>query len=101
MSLTAALVASAMILTGAVLALIAAVGLFRLPDVFGRMHAATKPAVLGIILMLLGAALVLGEWSAGVRLLLAASLQLFTAPVAMHVVGRAVGSVVEVEHRPL
>lgn len=96
--LVVAIAASAMILLGAALALIAAAGLFRLPDVFGRMHAATKPAVLGVILVLIGTAVVLADWSVTVRLLLAAGLQLFTAPVAMHVVGRAVGGVVEVKH---
>ena len=96
--LVAAIGASAMILLGAALALIAAAGLFRLHDVFGRMHAATKPAVLGVILVLIGTAVVLGDWSVTVRLMLAAGLQLFTAPVAMHVVGRAVGGVVDVRH---
>ncbi|CAN5486301.1 monovalent cation/H(+) antiporter subunit G [soil metagenome] len=95
MSMAAAIVASVLILGGSVLALIAAVGLFRLPDVFGRMHAATKPAVLGVILVLFGCAVVLGDWSATARLLLAAILQLVTAPVAMNAVGRAVQQVIE------
>ncbi|WP_370325983.1 monovalent cation/H(+) antiporter subunit G [Euzebya sp.] len=83
--------AALLILTGSCLALLAAAGLFRLPEVYGRMHAATKPAVLGLVLMLVGAAIELGDASATVRLLLAAALQMFTAPVAMHAVGRAVG----------
>ena len=92
------LVAAVLILLGAVLSLIAALGLFRLPEVFGRMHAATKPAVLGLLLLMIGTAVELGDWSATARLMLAASLQLFTAPVAMHVVGRAVGRVEDVRH---
>jgi multicomponent Na+:H+ antiporter subunit G len=90
------LLAAGLILLGSLLALVAAVGLFRLPEVYGRMHAATKPAVLGLILLLVGAAVQLSDWSATARLLLAAALQLVTAPVAMHVVGRAVGRVVDV-----
>jgi multicomponent Na+:H+ antiporter subunit G len=93
-----ALLAAALILLGSALALIAAVGLFRLPEVYGRMHAATKPAVLGLVLLLAGTAVQLADWSASARLLLAAGLQLVTAPVAMHVVGRAVGRVVGVRH---
>lgn len=84
-------IAALLILAGSVLALLGAVGLFRLPEVYGRMHAATKPAVLGLALLMLGTAIILADFSATVRLLLAAGLQLFTAPVAMHVVGRAVG----------
>lgn len=91
-------IAAVVILLGSILAVVAALGLFRLPDTFGRMHAATKPAVLGLVLMLVGTAVILGDWSATTRLLLAAGLQLFTAPVAMHVVGRAVVRVVDVEH---
>lgn len=90
-----ALIAACLILLGSVLAVIAAAGLFRLPDVLGRMHAATKPAVLGLILLLVGTAVVLADWSASVRLLLAASLQLVTAPVAMHAVGRVVAGASE------
>ncbi len=92
------IVAAGLILLGSLLALVAAVGLFRLPEVFGRMHAATKPAVLGLLLLLGGVALELDEWSATARIVLAGGLQLFTAPVAMHVVGRAVGRVVPVRH---
>lgn len=91
------LLAAVLILAGSGLAVIAAAGLFRLPDVFGRMHAATKPAVLGLVLLLLGTAVALSDWSATARLLLAAGLQLVTAPVAMHAVGRAVGHVVDVD----
>lgn len=40
------LAAAVCILLGAVLALIAAIGVVRLPDLLTRMHAATKPQVL-------------------------------------------------------
>lgn len=92
------LLAAVLILMGALLSLVAAAGLFRLPEVYGRMHAATKPAVLGLVLLLIGAAVELGDWSATARLVLAGTLQLVTAPVAMHVVGRAVGRVTDVRH---
>ena len=41
-----------LILLGAVLCLSAAVGLLRFRDVPSRLHAATKPQVLGLILIL-------------------------------------------------
>jgi len=42
---------SALMLVGALLSLIAAIGLHRLGDVLSRMHAATKPATLGIVVL--------------------------------------------------
>ena len=44
-------VSAVLMLSGVALALLAAVGLLRFPDVFSRMHAATKPATLGLLLV--------------------------------------------------
>lgn len=82
-------VASILIVAGAVLALLAAFGLQRFDDVFARMHSATKPATLGLILILSGAALILPVPGAVAKLLLVVMLQFITAPVAAHLVGRA------------
>lgn len=82
-------IAGALILAGCSLALTAAVGYWRLPDVYARMHAATKPATLGIALCLLGAAVRADDVSDVTKLLLAAAFQLLTAPVAGHLLGRA------------
>lgn len=79
----------AMVLLGVALAVVAGIGLVRLPDVFTRMHAATKPSTLGLLLICCGAALVVDDGSARVELLLVAAFQFVTAPVAAHVVGRA------------
>lgn len=54
---TADVVAMACMLSGASLCLLAGIGLVRLPDVLTRMHAATKPQVLGLLLVLVGAGL--------------------------------------------
>ena len=45
------------LISGALLSLAAGVGLLRFPDLLSRMHAATKPQVLGLLLILAGAAL--------------------------------------------
>lgn len=82
-------VAGAMMSVGAVLALIAAIGLQRFPDVFARMHAATKPATLGMALIVGGAALLVPDIGSTAKLLLAIALQFITAPVGSHLVGRA------------
>ena len=78
-----------LMLTGVALALAAAVGLLRFPDVFSRMHAATKPATLGLLLVTVGAALRMDDGGDAVKLLLVAAFQFLTAPVAAHMIGRA------------
>ncbi|CAN5785808.1 hypothetical protein BH23ACT5_BH23ACT5_08810 [soil metagenome] len=81
--------ASALLLVGGMLALIAALGLQRFVDMFARMHAATKPATLGLALILVGSALVLPGPGPVAKLLLVLLLQFITAPVGAHLVGRA------------
>jgi multicomponent Na+:H+ antiporter subunit G len=78
------------VLLGAFLCLAAAVGLVRFPDVLSRMHAATKPQTLGLILVATGVELSLRSWAAFGTVLLIAVLQLTTAPVAAHLVSRTV-----------
>jgi multicomponent Na+:H+ antiporter subunit G len=77
------------LLSGALLTLIAALGILRFPDVLTRMHSATKPQVLGLLLVLLGLGLRLREASTVGLLVLVALFQLVTTPIASHMVGRA------------
>ena len=81
--------ASILMIVGAALALIAAVGLQRFSDLFARMHSATKPATLGLLLILTGAALTLPLPGAVAKLALVVLRQFTTAPVGAHLVGRA------------
>jgi multicomponent Na+:H+ antiporter subunit G len=81
--------ASSLILLGSVFALLAGLGQLRFRDVFVRMHVATKPATLGLALVLLGAAIRADGIAPSSKLLLAIGLQFLTAPVAAHLVGRA------------
>lgn len=82
-------ISSFLLLLGAALMLLGAVGLHRFPDVFARMHAATKPATLGVLFMVIAAALQAESGRSITKLLLVASFQFLTAPVAAHMVGRA------------
>lgn len=77
------------LLGGAFFAFAAGVGVLRFPDLLARMHAGTKPQVLGLILVLVGLALRLREGGAVWALVLVAIFQMLTAPVAAHMVGRA------------
>lgn len=78
-----------LLLGGAFLAFAAGVGVLRFPDLLSRMHAGTKPQVLGLILVLAGLALRLRSGGAVWALLLVVVFQLLTAPVGAHLVGRA------------
>jgi multicomponent Na+:H+ antiporter subunit G len=81
-------VAVGCLLAGAFLCLTAGVGLVRFPDVLSRMHAGTKPQVLGVLLVMVGSAIRLHGWSATWMLLLVAAFQLLTAPVSAHMISR-------------
>ncbi|WP_017603713.1 monovalent cation/H(+) antiporter subunit G [Nocardiopsis alkaliphila] len=81
------------LLAGALLSLIAGIGLLRFPDLLSRMHAASKPQVLGLLLVLVGIGLRIlpqeetGVFSAG-TLVLVGLFQVVTVPVAGHIVAR-------------
>ncbi|MET9070006.1 monovalent cation/H(+) antiporter subunit G [Streptosporangium sandarakinum] len=81
--------AAACLLLGAALAFIAGVGMVRFPGTLARMHAATKPQVLSLHLVLLAMWLRRPTWATAGPLLLAAIFQVITAAVAAYMVGRA------------
>lgn len=82
-------VGSALLLGGVFLAVVAGVGLLRFPDVFSRMHAVTKPATLGLLLVVLAGVVLMEDTTAIAKLVLVAAFQFLTAPVAAHMIGRA------------
>lgn len=77
------------VIGGALLMLLAALGLLRLPDLLTRMHATTKAAALGVVLIMLAVAMHFGEVGVVARALAVIVFILLTAPVAAHVIGRA------------
>ncbi len=79
----------AMWLIGSCFALLAAVGVLRMPDVFTRMQASTKASTLGLACLLLGSALQFGDFSSFVRVASIGAFILLTTPVAAHVIARA------------
>lgn len=78
-----------LLLGGSLMSLAAAVGLLRFPDLLSRMHAATKPQVLGLLLFLLAIAVQERAWEVVPVLIVCWIFQLLTAPVSAHMVGRA------------
>lgn len=81
--------ASACLLLGAGLAFAAGVGMVRFPSTLARMHAATKPQVFGLQLVLLAVWLSDPGWATVGTLLLIGVFQVATAAVAAYMVGRA------------
>ena len=88
-------------LAGSAFALLAAVGVLRMPDVFTRMQASTKASTLGLACLLLGTALQMADFASLIR---AASIGHDPAEMAATVVylcspagGYLTGKVLEVD----
>jgi multicomponent Na+:H+ antiporter subunit G len=81
-------VPAVLILGGSALALTAAIGVVRFPDTLTRMHSASKPQVLGLLLVLIGAAIRLrGHVDVGM-VILTGLFTVITAPVVANRVGQ-------------
>lgn len=83
------IVSLVLLLLGGILSVAAGVGLLRFPDPLARMHAATKPQILGVILVLIALALQSQSLSTAAILLPVLLFQMLTAPISAHMVGRA------------
>ena len=81
------LVSGVLFVAGATLALLAAVGVLRMPDVFTRMQASTKASTLGLGCLLAGLALQRPE--VVIRAGTIAAFMMLTTAVAAHVIARA------------
>lgn len=73
---------------GAIFAMLAAVGILRMPDTFLRISVTTKAATLGIGLILGAAAIYFGEFSVSTRVQAIIIFIVLTAPVGAHLIGR-------------
>ncbi len=78
-----------LLVIGAIFMLLAALGALRFPDVFTRMHAATKASSFGAGLMLIGAVIYFAQLYITIEALLVIIFIFLTAPVASHMIGRA------------
>lgn len=78
-----------LMLGGAVLLVIAALGLWTLPDALARQHAATKAGTLSLTLLLFGAGLLAEDSGWWWRIAVVAVLLICTLPVASHMLARA------------
>ena len=82
-----------LLLVGSLFALVAAVGLVRLPDLYTRMHAASKAGTLGSGALLIALAIADGTYGTASRALMGVVFFLLTAPISAHLLARAAYSV--------
>lgn len=83
------LLAAICLLLGALLSLAAGIGLVRFPDALSRLHAATKPQVLGLVFIVIAIALTARSLPVLLALVPVIVFQMLTAPIAAHMIGRA------------
>lgn len=83
------LLAAALMLAGAVLALLASVGVLRMPDVFTRMQSSTKASTLGLGCLLVGLVMLHPNAEFVIRAASISAFVMLTAPVSAHVIARA------------
>ncbi|MBC9935087.1 MULTISPECIES: monovalent cation/H(+) antiporter subunit G [unclassified Leucobacter] len=83
------LVALVCVLGAAGFSVAAGIGLLRFPDALSRLHAATKPQIFGLLLVIAAIAIDQRSFSTLIGLLPVFIFQSLTAPVAAHMVGRA------------
>ncbi|MEJ5298840.1 MAG: monovalent cation/H(+) antiporter subunit G [Armatimonadota bacterium] len=83
------ILAAVLMLLGSGLALIASIGVIRMPDMFSRMQASSKAGTLGVALAAAGAAVYFHAVPVTSRALLIIVFFLLTAPVAAHIIARS------------
>lgn len=89
MSSILTLVSAAFVLIGALFALVAAIGLLRLPDLYSRMHAASKVGTMGSGLMLIALGIHAGDGGTFARALAGVVFFMLTAPISAHLLAKA------------
>jgi multicomponent Na+:H+ antiporter subunit G len=78
-----------LLISGAFFAIVAAIGVVRLPDVYMRLSANAKAATLGTSFILGAAALHFGDLRVVGKIAAIIVFLVLTAPVAAHMIGRA------------
>jgi multicomponent Na+:H+ antiporter subunit G len=78
----------ALLLAGSAFSLLAAIGVLRLPDLYTRMHAASKAGAVGGGLVLLAVALVSFDGSVALRAIIGTGFLLLTTPVSAHLLAQ-------------
>ncbi|MFA7415363.1 MAG: monovalent cation/H(+) antiporter subunit G [Rhizobium sp.] len=89
MSVVFALFTALLIVGGSLFALVAAIGINRLPDLYTRMHAASKAGTVGSGLLLVAVGFHAGDIATLSRALAGFFFFILTAPVSAHLLAKA------------
>jgi len=83
------ILAALLVVVGTFFGFVATVGIIRLPDLYSRLHAASKSDTLGSVLSLAGVAVVLGIGTESMKLVFLLVFLFVTSPTAAHAIARA------------
>ena len=83
-----AYVFDALVIVGVVVMTLGIIGIIRMPDLYTKLHAASKSVFLGVIVLAMSG-MVVADGPIVARLILISLMLLVTTPVASHVIGRA------------
>jgi multicomponent Na+:H+ antiporter subunit G len=89
MDIILAVVVSVLMLVGSLFCLVAAVGIIRLPDIYSRMHAASKAGTVGSGMLLLAVGIHAQDISTFTRALAGVVFFILTAPISAHLLARS------------
>jgi monovalent cation/proton antiporter, MnhG/PhaG subunit len=84
-----AVVSGLLLLAGGLFALVGALGILRFPDLYTRMHAASKAGTLGSGFVLIAVAVASADLSVALRAGAAVIFLMLTAPISAHLLARA------------
>ena len=89
MSIGMAIFIAVLLVGGAFISLVASLGLLRLPDLFSRMHAASKAGTAGSGLVLVAVAFHSGDGQTAIKCIAAIAFFVLTAPLSAHLLAKA------------
>ncbi|MEI3849922.1 MULTISPECIES: monovalent cation/H(+) antiporter subunit G [Ensifer] len=84
-----AVLVAALLIVGAIFSLLAAIGILRFPDLYTRMHAASKAGTIGSGLLLLAAGVHSLDAAILIRALAGFFFFILTAPISAHLLAKA------------
>ena len=90
-------IAAIFVILGTVFVLSAVIGIWRMPDVYARLHCTTKAGTLGAILVVVGLGFQTGDSAVWLRCALLLAFLAMTGPVAGQAIAKAAWSA---GHRP-
>lgn len=83
------LVVLVLVMWGGLFIGLAGIGLVRMPDLYSRLHAASKAATLGVAFLALAVVFHFDDWSTGFRAVAFGLVLFVTAPISAHLIARA------------